>query len=382
MEYKVNIVGAGFVGLTLAEVLSRQNSVTKITVIDCNEERIKELKEGKLPVSEEGMELKSEKINFTTDYSEADGEVFFLCVGTPDKGNGEQVMNYLISAVNKIMEVNRAATIILKSTTLPKNVDLLINKYIDPILTRFFTNPEFLAEGKAVQDLLNQDQLIVGTSEEDKDYAEELFKGLFEGTYKKLCIVGVLEAMVTKYFLNSYKAMKLTFINEFHDFCECNEISFDEVLKSVNDPVLGSGFDKPGIGFGGSCFPKDTHAIGTSIRFCKFIHDVNELRIKGFANRLTEFLGKGDKVLFGGKAFKNGTNDIRESVSVKVAEILSRYGIRVYFYDKLPELSDLTIDQIKSNKNKFDAVIVFNELPELNEIFEGEDKFFDTRKVN
>lgn len=391
---KINIVGAGFVGLTLAEVLSSQESVEKVTVIDVSREKIDAIKEGKLPVNEKDLELKSEKLVFTTEFKDAEGDVFFVCVGTPNdytKRNGGikgglcvQDTQYLESAVKAIVEVNKKATIVIKSTTLPENI-LMVAKYVDPLFGKIITNPEFLAEGNAVADMRKQHQLIVGCDKSDEEYSKVLMSQIFAGTYEEMFCVGLLEAVVIKYFLNSYKAQKLNFINDFRNFCDSRGISFKQVIESIKDPVMGEGFDKPGVGFGGSCFPKDTAAIGNYIPSCYTAHVLNEVNIDAFADSFE--IADGSVILIGGKAFKNGTNDTRESVACKVADIWkSKWpALHFYFYDQLPELSDITLDEIRENKEKFDLIVEFNDLPELDEIFGGEEfskKFINTRKVN
>lgn len=380
--HKINIVGAGFVGLTLTEVLSRQDSVEKITVIDSSSSRVADLKEGRIPVMEVGLDLTSHKIHYTTEYSESDGDIFFICVGTPNGPEG-QIDSYLVNAFNSINKVNKRATFILKSTTLPENVEKLKN-FVDPLLGHFYTNPEFMAEGKAVADLLDQPQIIIGTDEEDKSVAENLMKDLFEGTYRELKVVGLKEAMVVKYFLNSYKAQKLNFINDFAWYCGMNNLSINQVLGAINDPIMGEGFDKPGIGFGGSCFPKDTQAMGKHIASCANAYNLNESRIRSFAMLISKNIEEGSMILIGGKSFKSGTNDTRESVSIKVADIIKSMvpSCHIYFYDPIAELSDLTLDEVTENKNKFNYVLLFNNLPELKEVFndlEGVD-VYDTRE--
>ena len=381
MSRKVNIVGAGFVGLTLAEVLSGQTTVSKVTVLDVNEKRIEDLKKGILPVNEKDLTLKSKKLKFVSKVEETDGDIYFICVGTPNRC-GVQTIDCLESAISSIVEFNKKATIILKSTTLPENVEKM-SKLVDPIFGKFFTSPEFMAEGKAVADLKDQPQLIVGTSDVDKGYISKVMAELFKGTYKEMKVVGIKEAMVIKYFLNSYKAQKLNFINDFAWYCAENNMKFSEVIGAINDPVMGEGFDKPGVGFGGSCFPKDTQAMGSHVLSCLVAYELNEGRVRKFSQALFSAMKVDNPIfLFGGKSFKNGTNDVRESVSMKVAEYMQKWmpECRIYFYDKLPELSDITLDEVKSSKDKFDAVVIFNEMPELVEIFkDNKVDVYDTR---
>ena len=277
----INIVGAGFVGLTLAEVLSDQRSMRKVNVIDVDKSRIDKLNSGIVPIEEPDLHLKSKKLNFTTSFDNLGSNVFFICVGTPDKGDGDQNMEYVESAIDEILNVCDDPIIILKSTTLPENVAKIKYRLEDDV--KFITNPEFLAEGSAVHDLYNQNQLIIGAESKFQNFATKLLTSIFSGTFKRVSTVGLYEAMTIKYMVNSYKAMKLTFMNDFADYCKIRGINFSEVIKSIKDPVLGEGFDKPGVGFGGSCFPKDTHAIGKFVESCKFTYHRNEDRIYSFA---------------------------------------------------------------------------------------------------
>lgn len=379
--YKVNIVGGGFVGLTLAEVLSNQSSVSSVTVIDTDECKVDRLKEGDIPVKEKDLTLKSKKIKYTTDIKDSEGDIYFVCVGTPDSGTGFQRLEALSNAIKSVINHNVRSTIILKSTTTPENIEL-VESLVDPILTKLIVNPEFLAEGKAVEDLRNQPQLIVGASERDSKYAEELMSKLFNGTYDKLALVSTKEAMMIKYFLNTYKAMKLTFINSTNKYCERSGMSFKKIMDSINDPVLGTGFDKPGVGFGGSCFPKDTHALGQHMFLARCTYLINESLIKSFAESLAESVPEGS-MLFIGKSFKVGTNDTRESVSVKVYDCIKNKDPerRIYFYDEDPTLSDLTEDEVLMHKSDFSAIVMFNEYTELAKKLEGMETFINTRKV-
>lgn len=378
--FKVNIVGGGFVGLTLAEVLSNQSSVSSVTVIDIDEYKVDRLKAGDIPVKEKDLTLKSKKIKYITDINESDGDIYFVCVGTPDSGSGSQRLECLSDAIESIVKHNVRSTIILKSTTTPENVDL-VESWIDPILTKFIVSPEFLAEGKAVEDLKNQPQLVVGSSERNSKYAEELMSKLFKGTYDKLALVSTKEAMMIKYFLNTYKAMKLTFINSVNAYCERSGMSFKKIMGSINDPVLGTGFDKPGVGFGGSCFPKDTHALGQRIFMANCVYQANNALIRSFAQSLSEQVPEGP-MLFIGKSFKVGTNDTRDSVSVMVRDLIdSTTGRKIYFYDEDPTLSDLTEDEVLEHKDDFSAIVMFNEYPELAKKLEDMNTFINTREV-
>lgn len=385
----INIVGAGFVGLTLAEVLSDQRSMRKINVIDVNESRINNLNSGVVPIDEPDLHLKSKKLNFTTSYDNLGSNIFFICVGTPDNGDGSQNMEYIESAIDEILNVCDDPVIILKSTTLPENVAKIKYRLGDNI--KFITNPEFLAEGSAVHDLYNQNQLIIGADLKFQNFATNLLTEIFSGTFKEVSTVGLYEAMVIKYMVNSYKAMKLTFINDFADYCNLRGINFSEVIKSINDPVMGKGFDKPGVGFGGSCFPKDTHAIGKYVDTCIYVYERNESRIRKFAKNISlqaSYLGiQNPSVLIIGKSFKPGTNDLRESVAVKVGKYLEERDYRrfkVTFYDPISSISDITLDQVKDRIEEFDFVLVMNDIPELSEIIPlvKESRIINTRKFN
>lgn len=377
--YRVNIIGAGFVGLTLAEVLSKQAAIAEVTLIDSDEFKINNLIKGVIHVNESGINLKSDKISYSTSISDCKGEVYFVCVGTPNI-NGSQDPSQIYEAVRSILSFDSSATIIIKSTTLPEYIDSL--KHTIEVFegATIITNPEFLAEGSAVSDLMNQGNLIIGSLPKDKEYAIELLTNLFEGTFESYSPVGLSEAMVIKYFLNSYKAQKITFYNQFHTYCKSKGYSFNQVKSAVSgDPVLGKGFDKPGIGYGGSCFPKDVSAIGKEVSICRSVANLNEESIYKFIAGLPKLKGT---VLLVGKSFKLGTNDIRESISVKVGNALSS-SCQVIYFDNLPELSDLNIEEVIKRKDEFECVIVFDEYPVIHEIFKDSDTIYiNTRLIN
>lgn len=379
--YKVNIIGSGFVGLTLAEVLSRQNNIGKVIVIDTDEVKINNLKNGIIHVDEKDLTLKSEKISYSTDIRDSEGDIYFVCVGTPSV-DGVQDPTYLVSALASITKHQPSATIIIKSTTLPAFVgfisDDISTNYPD---ARLITNPEFLAEGNSVADLMNQTNLIIGSDRKHASYAVELMTELFKGTFDGYKSVGLEEAMVIKYFLNSYKATKITFFNQFKDYCNSRSYSFAQVKDAViEESVIGKGFDKPGVAYGGSCFPKDVAAIGQEIPLCFAVNELNNYAIDEFIANLPELTGK---VLLVGKSFKLGTNDTRESVSVKVGDRL-KDSCEVMYYDYLASLTDLSLGQIIDMKDEFQCVIVFDDYPEIHNIFKNHEsvKYINTRVIN
>lgn len=385
-DIKLNIVGAGFVGLSLAEALSRNKYVHKITVIDVNETKINNLKYGIIDIKEPDLTLNSYKINYTHMYSETDGDIYFVCVGTPNDETGVQNISYVLAAVEDICNFNPNAIIILKSTILPENISKI--REIIPSTVKFMTNPEFLAEGSAVHDVLNQHIIVIGCDKELESYAIELFHSIF---YKMIPIQGVSvlrvdEAMVVKYFLNIYKPMKLTFINEMATYCMKSGMSINRVLRVVNDdPVMGRGFDKPGIGFGGSCFPKDLIAFKENSKLAVEVCVVNFDRIANVHNfiisKFDELKKSNPKILIAGKAFKKGTNDTRESVGFIIGTLLSNIpGYNIKYYDENPELTDYTYDELIELKDNFDLVLVVNEYPELESIFkDSKSGYWDTR---
>lgn len=367
--FNVNIIGSGFVGLTLTEVLSRLPKISTITVIDSDESKIEKLKRGVIHVSEKDLTLKSDKIKFSTDVRDCIGDIYFICVGTPNVGNTQNV-DQVKKAIGDVLSNNKYATVIIKSTTLPEHVTKICNEFTEfSQRAVLISNPEFLAEGNSVHDLLNQSNLIIGSRPEMLGYATKLMCELFDGTFSAHTSVGLEEAMVIKYMINSYKAQKITFFNQFNNYCKLNGYSFKEVKEGVrSEPVMGVGFDNPGVGYGGSCFPKDVSAIGNYIQACKLISEMNDSAIESFKSGFPNIQGN---VLLVGKSFKLGTNDTRESISVKVGEELSKLN-RVYYYDYLPELSDLTFRDLIEMKGDFALVILFDNYPEVHDLFKSD----------
>jgi UDPglucose 6-dehydrogenase len=375
---KVTIVGAGFVGLTLAQVLSEMGHIDEVQVVDTDITKITSLENNVVYVTESGLYLEEDTLSYDTKVDN-DSDAYFVCVGTPNS-EGKQVISYVRDAIKGILKVNKSATVILKSTTLPENVAEL--RKLFPESGIFMTNPEFLREGSAVDDLKHQKVMIVGCDKEDKAKATNLMERIFKGTYESMSVMGVEEAMVCKYFLNSYKAQKLNFVNEFNNYCNKLGLSFTNIINTVKlDPVVGVGFDVPGVGFGGSCFPKDTEAMGVNITACHVANRLNEALINSFIEKFSGIKDK--KFLIVGKAFKLGTNDIRDSVAIKFGNAIESNGNSVSYYDENYSLSDFTADELRKKVHLFDYAVIFNEIPGIHEILKkSKCEVINTREVS
>lgn len=353
---KISVIGAGYVGCVTGICLAKLGH--DIILIDVDSGKLEAIRAGKCPVFEPGLNdllaKNHRKIRTTTDISEAiqETELTLICVGTPQNRDGSIDLRYVIHAAQSIGRVLRSKknyhTIVVKSTVLPgTTVNVLL-----PVLESesgkrahqdfgIASNPEFLKEGSAVEDFFHTDRIIIGAqNQKTRILLDELYKPLNAPVFN----TDIKTAEMIKYVSNAFLATKISFANEIGNMCKAVGIDTEEVFKGVGmDTRINPHFFRSGIGFGGSCFPKDIHAL---IHFAELLgvdpkilkatiatNDSQPLKMITLLKKHRDIRGKKIGVL--GLAFKPGTDDIRESRALPIVQQLLKEGAEVLVYDPL-----------------------------------------------
>lgn len=344
---RVAVIGAGYVGLTTATCFAHLGHDVRCADID--EDRIARLTAGDVPIVEAGLDnllnegLRSGRLRFVVGAATAaaDCEFAYLCVPTPQGDDGSADLSYIQAAARQIAPVLPAESIVVNKSTVPvgstKVVELVLQR---PDVT-VVSNPEFLREGSAVHDFLHPDRIVIGS---DDQGAAIRVASLYLGVPAPLVVTDPASAETIKYAANAFLATKISFINAIAAVCEA-------VGADVADVVLGLGYDrrigqeflKPGPGYGGSCFPKDTRALvkiaedaGYDFGLLRGVIDVNEEQLQRVVRKVEEAAGgnlEGAVVAIWGLTFKARTDDLRESPSLAVARYLTDRGAKVRGYD-------------------------------------------------
>jgi UDPglucose 6-dehydrogenase len=352
-RYKIGVVGAGYVGLTTAACFSELGH--KVTCYDKDEEKIKKLKEGVVPIWEPGLdELIKKNIGknlfFTSlpDEIYPDSEVIFICVGTPQSQDGSPDMSYVELCsieISKYLDENNYKIIVEKSTVPVKTADWIkrtISLYNPQAKFDIVSNPEFLREGSAIYDFFNPDRVVIGT---ESERAREVMLDIYNDEEFKCpkVMTDVKTAEVIKHASNSFLALKISYINMIADFCEKVGVDVEAVAEGMGfDKRIGRAFLKAGVGWGGSCFPKDIKAFIKMAKDNQIIfsileeaYKINEARIDVFIKKIKDALWviKGKKIAVWGLSFKPNTDDIREAPALKIIPRLLNEGALLQIYD-------------------------------------------------
>ena len=348
---KITIIGAGYVGLVQAVCLA--DFGFNITCIEKDLEKLKELKFGRIPFYEPGLEdlfkknLENNRLNFTNEYSDniSGSDVIFICVGTPPKKNGQSNLNFVDQATKEISKKIKGYTVIVSKSTVPVGTSRRIEKILKerkPV--RMFdvvSNPEFLREGSALEDFIRPDKIVIGCR---TFKAEKILKKIYKPLNRPYVITNNETAEIIKYANNSFLATKITFINEIADLCENIGAKVETVAKALGlDGRIGPKFLHPGPGYGGSCFPKDVKSLiyqgnknSSDLTIIKAVDRANELRIKSLFQKIKKITkNKFNNIQIGllGISFKPNTDDVRESPGLKLAKDLSRTKAKIKIYD-------------------------------------------------
>ncbi|MDZ4859766.1 MAG: UDP-glucose/GDP-mannose dehydrogenase family protein [Candidatus Hydrogenedentes bacterium] len=354
---RIAVIGTGHVGLVVGTGLAETGHF--VTCVDSNRDLIKSLNENVLPFYEPGLEeliarnVEEERLKFTTDINAALAEVLliFICVGTPASDSGEADTSAVFSALQSIGKAMTGYRIIVNKSTCPVGTTEAIRFTLKSLTDHPFdvvVNPEFLRQGAAVDDFMRPDRIIVGC---DDVRVEEIMKELyapFLRTGKPLLMMSIRSAEMAKYAVNAMLATRISFMNEFAKICEAYGADIAEVREGLAaDSRIGASYLFPGIGFGGSCLPKDVLACahlaanrGISSPLLEAVSAVNESQQRDFVKRILEYYGEDiarKRVAVWGASFKPKTDDLRGGPALRVIDALLDAGASVVVYDPVAE---------------------------------------------
>ncbi len=347
----IAIVGLGYVGLVYGGAFADLGN--SVRGVDIDAEKVAKLREGIVPIYEPGLNelirrnLEAGRLHFTTDYAEAipDSEFVFICVGTPSTVDGDADMRAVRAAAEAIGRHLRGHTIIVNKSTMPIGsgdfVSTLIEQVKPPDATfAVVSNPEFLREGSAVHDVFHPSRIVLGA--EDREAAERVAE-LYRVLNAPILITDRRTAEMIKYASNAILATRISFINEIAQICEQVGADVKVVAQGMGyDPRIGPLFLEAGLGFGGSCFPKDVRAlaymaeeVGCHPQLLHAVLEINQDQRRRFVRKLQELLGDlhGRPLALWGLAFKQDTDDVRESPALDVLRMLLQRGAVVTAYD-------------------------------------------------
>lgn len=352
---KISVAGTGYVGLVTGVCFAQVGHT--VTCVDIDAEKVKLMESGVSPIYEEGLEelMKANyaagRLHYTTDYQSAyrDADIIFIGVGTPEMPDGSANLSYIAAVSRQIAEsVERDCIVVVKSTV-PIGTNDKVEQFIKDFLVHDVTievasNPEFLAQGTAVRDTLHAARFIIGT---ESGRAKEVLTKVYEPFGIPIVSVNRRSAEMIKYACNDFLALKISYMNDIANLCELVGADIEDVARGMSyDERIGANFLNAGIGYGGSCFPKDTKALkflakqsGYQLKTVEAAVDVNtrqktRLYYKA-SKRMITFQGL--KVAVLGLAFKPGTDDLREAPSIDNIDLLLEQGAEIVAYDPVAE---------------------------------------------
>ncbi len=368
---KIAVIGTGYVGLSSGACFASLGH--SVICVDVVEKKIDDLNNGKLPIVETGLQelvfegVKSERLFFTTDVNVAvcGADVVFLCVPTPESADGSADLSYIQTAARTLAPLLRSGSIVVNKSTVPVGSTKVVEKELKRPDVPVVSNPEFLREGSAIHDFLHPDRIVVGS---DNQEAAIAVGALYEKVGAPVIVTDSASAETIKYAANAFLATKISYINAVAAICE-------GVGADISDVVLGLGYDKrigheflrPGPGWGGSCFPKDTKAMvkiaadaGYDFGLLKGVIEVNEQQFERIVNKIRQAAGgslSGKHVSVWGLTFKALTDDLRDSPAIEIVTRLLDGGASVSAYDPTVKESPHGLEAVGIASSPIDACV-------------------------
>ena len=349
--YNIAVAGTGYVGLVAGVCFAEMGH--QVTCVDIDQSKVELMKSGVSPIYEVDLQdlmiknYESGRLNYTTDYDSAykDADAIFIGVGTPEQPDGSANLSYIATVARQIAESVEKDCLVVVKSTVPVGTNDKVDQFIQDFLVKdvrveVASNPEFLAQGSAVHDTLHAERVIIGT---ESDWAEKLLQDIYKPFNLPIVSVNRRSAEMIKYASNDFLALKISYMNDIANLCELVGADIQDVAKGMSfDERIGSKFLNAGIGFGGSCFPKDTKALdylakqnGYELKTVQAAINVNKeqktILYKKASRRLITFNGL--KVAVLGLTFKPGTDDLREAASLENIPLLLEQGADIYAFD-------------------------------------------------
>lgn len=364
----ITVIGTGYVGLVTGTCLADMGN--HVVCVDINEEKVKQMQQGKVPIYEPNLEelfhknIAGDRLFFTTNLEDAikDSFIIFLALPTPQDEDGSADLSYVEAVAHDLGKLIKDYKIIINKSTVPvgtsDRVKEIVSSYTD-IEFDVVSNPEFLREGFAVKDFMEPERIIIGSkSEKAKSILTKLYKP-FVNVKRPIIFMDERSSELTKYAANSFLATKITFMNEIANLCEKIGADVDLVRIGMgSDARIGNRFLFPGIGYGGSCFPKDVNALVKSsddvsydFKILKSVLNINDKQKKSLVPKVCNYYNndlKGKKVAIWGLAFKPNTDDIREAPAIDVINELLLREVEITAYDPeaMPNMKRIYGDKI------------------------------------
>ncbi|MDO8429355.1 MAG: UDP-glucose/GDP-mannose dehydrogenase family protein [Candidatus Daviesbacteria bacterium] len=388
----ITIIGTGYVGLVTGAILA--DSFNQVYCVDIDSKKIESLNSGAIPFYEPGLaeiikrNTSQDRLKFTTSYSESipTSKIVLICVGTPTRENGEANLDYLFTAIEEVAQNLKEYTVLVIKSTTPIETFEKLNEIVKAntqVPYDLTSCPEFLREGSAVKDTVAPEKIVIGSSSQK---ATDLLLELFREFPGERIICDLPSAQMIKYAANCFLATKISYANAIANICERCGADSKVVLEGMGtDPRIGKSFLNPGVGFGGSCFPKDLKAfvkisedLGVNFQLLEEVLKINSAQIDNFVHKITQALGslEGKKIGILGLAFKPNTDDIREAPSLKIIDQLLSLGATVCAYDPIAVASTQKVlgEQIEYKTSAYevaegaDALLLVTEWDEFKEL--------------
>jgi len=375
---KIAVVGTGYVGLVTGTCFAETGN--DVTCVDIDKSKVEKLSAGQITIYEPGLEklflrnLKEERLRFTTSLYEGikDASIIFLALPTPPGEDGSADLKYILGVAKDLGEIMTDYKVIVDKSTVPVGTAEKVYATIAKTYVGDFdvvSNPEFLREGVAVEDFMKPDRVVIGAaSERARKVMGELYAP-FVRSGNPVIYMDVRSAELTKYAANSFLATKISFMNEVAQLCERLDADVDMVRRGIgSDERIGKRFLFPGIGYGGSCFPKDVQALvkssdeaGYSFKILNAVMDVNERQKLHLVPKIKKFFNnnlKGKRFALWGLAFKPNTDDIREAPALYIIDELLKEGAQVSAFDPeaINNVRTLLGDKIEYSENQYDCL--------------------------
>jgi UDPglucose 6-dehydrogenase len=375
---KIAVVGTGYVGLVTGTCFAETGN--QVICVDIDQHKVEKMKQGQIPIYEPDLDIlferniKANRLSFTTSLEEGikDAEIIFLALPTPPGEDGSADLSYILGVAENLGRIMTDYKVIVDKSTVPVGTAEKVHAAIAANAKTDFavvSNPEFLREGFAVSDFMKPDRVVIGTSD---DRAKKIMESLYKPFVRQgnpIYFMDEKSAELTKYAANSFLATKITFMNEIANFCELVGADVDKVRIGIgSDERIGKRFLFPGIGYGGSCFPKDVQALvksgkeqNFSFEILNAVMSVNENQKTVLFPKMKNFFRgnlQGKKIALWGLSFKPDTDDIREAPALYMIEELLKAGAEITAFDPeaMPNIKVILGDRISFSTNEYQAL--------------------------